>query len=144
VRCASWLAFVVRSAHGTQKMFGVPGHPFSRRRHLAATMMGGGRCDRDHRRHLMLLRPVHEAGGVRPLGREQMAVAYFHASIWPHGVWPILNGGELAVLFLFPLALLSASARRRVRSASIACAAAPDNDRKKTAENAKKRKERKE
>jgi putative oxidoreductase len=30
----------------------------------------------------------------------QMAVAYFtqHA---PHGLWPIVNGGELAVLFCF-------------------------------------------
>jgi putative oxidoreductase len=30
----------------------------------------------------------------------QMAVAYF-IQHWPGGPWPILNGGELAVLFCF-------------------------------------------
>jgi len=30
----------------------------------------------------------------------QMAVAYFTQHS-PHGFWPILNGGELAVLFCF-------------------------------------------
>ena len=30
----------------------------------------------------------------------EMAVAYFHAH-FPHGFWPIKNGGELAVLYCF-------------------------------------------
>ena len=86
-------------AHGTQKMFGVPGHAF----HVPAlptTMMG-------------VAGVLEAVGGVlmliglftRPVAfvlSGEMAVAYFtqHA---PQGVWwwPILNGGELAVLFCF-------------------------------------------
>ncbi len=30
----------------------------------------------------------------------EMAVAYFHGHA-PHGLWPVVNGGELAVLYCF-------------------------------------------
>ena len=86
-------------AHGTQKMFGVPGHAFHAPT-LPMTMMGAAGV-------------IEVIGGVlillgwftRPVAfvlSGEMAVAYFtqHA---PRGVWwwPILNGGELAVLFCF-------------------------------------------
>jgi len=35
----------------------------------------------------------------------EMAVAYFHQHA-PHGLWPISNGGELAVLYCFIFLLL--------------------------------------
>ena len=84
-------------AHGTQKLFGVPGHPLHAPV-FALTLFGaagvietiGGTC--------MLLGLF-----TRPVAfvlSGQMAVAYFtqHA---PHGFWPIANGGELAVVFCF-------------------------------------------
>ncbi|MCU1381965.1 MAG: DoxX family protein [Acidobacteria bacterium] len=90
-------AAFVYVAHGTQKMFGVPGHPF----HLpvfALTMMSAAGV-------------IETIGGVcmllglftRPVAfilSGQMAVAYVtqHA---PHGSWPINNGGDLAVLLSF-------------------------------------------
>ena len=85
-------------AHGSQKMFGAPGHPF----HLPAirlTMMGAAGVLEVVGGTLMLLGLY-----TRPVAfvlSGEMAVAYFtqHA---PHGMWwPILNGGELAVLFCF-------------------------------------------
>ena len=90
------VAAFVYLAHGTQKLFGFPGHPFHAPV-LAATMMGAAGIIETIGGALMLLglftRPVEFLSG-------QMAVAYFtqHA---PHGFWPIVNGGELAVLFCF-------------------------------------------
>jgi len=84
-------------AHGTQKMFGVPGHPFHAPV-FAATMMGAAGL-------------LETCGGIlmflglfaRPVAfvlSGQMAVAYF-TQHFPNGPWPILNGGELAVLYCF-------------------------------------------
>ena len=91
------VAAFVYVAHGTQKLFGVPGHPFHAPV-LAATLMGAAGV-------------IETIGGIlmflglftRPVAfvvSGQMAVAYFtqHA---PKGFWPIANGGELAVLFCF-------------------------------------------
>jgi putative oxidoreductase len=84
-------------AHGTQKMFGVPGHPFHAPV-FAATMLGAAGVIETIGGTLMLLGLF-----TRPVAfilSGQMAVAYFtqHA---PGGPWPINNGGELAVLFCF-------------------------------------------
>ena len=91
------VAAFVYAAHGTQKLFGVPGHPFHAPV-FAMTMMGAAGV-------------IETIGGIlmflglftRPVAfvvSGQMAVAYFtqHA---PKGFWPIANGGELAVLFCF-------------------------------------------
>jgi putative oxidoreductase len=91
------VAAFVYVAHGTQKLFGVPGHPFHAPV-FALSMLSaagvietiGGTC--------MLLGLF-----TRPVAfilSGQMAIAYFtqHA---PRGSWPINNGGELAVLFSF-------------------------------------------
>jgi putative oxidoreductase len=85
-------------AHGTQKLFGVPGHALHLLPSLPTTMFG-------------LAGWLETVGGAlmfvglfaRPVAfvlSGEMAVAYFtqHA---PHGRWPILNGGELPVLFCF-------------------------------------------
>ena len=84
-------------AHGTQKLFGVPGHAFHAPV-FTATMMGAAGVIETIGGTLMLLGLF-----TRPVAfvlSGQMAVAYFtqHA---PRGFWPILNGGELAVLFCF-------------------------------------------
>jgi len=90
-------AAFVYLAHGTQKMFGVPGHPFHAPV-FAATMIGAAGVIETIGCTLMLLGLF-----TRPVAfviSGQMAVAYFteHA---PRGFWPIVNGGELAVLFCF-------------------------------------------
>jgi putative oxidoreductase len=84
-------------AHGTQKLFGVPGHAFHAPV-FTATMMGAAGVIETIGGTLMLLGLF-----TRPVAfvvSGQMAVAYFtqHA---PRGFWPIVNGGELAVLFCF-------------------------------------------
>jgi putative oxidoreductase len=91
------VAAFVYVAHGTQKIFGVPGHPYHAPA-FAATMMGAAGVIETIGGMLMLLGLF-----TRPVAfvlSGQMAVAYFtqHA---PHGFWPIVNGGELAALFCF-------------------------------------------
>jgi putative oxidoreductase len=84
-------------AHGTQKMFGVPGHPFHAPV-FAATMLGAAGVIETIGGTLMLLGLF-----TRPVAfilSGQMAVAFF-TQHFPQGPWPILNGGELAVLFCF-------------------------------------------
>jgi len=91
------VAAFVYAAHGTQKLFGVPGHPFHAPVFAATLMVAAG--------------VIETTGGIfmflglftRPVAfvlSGQMAFAYFkqHA---PGGAWPIMNGGELAVLFCF-------------------------------------------
>ncbi len=87
-------AFVYVS-HGTQKMFGLPGHPFHAPV-FAATMMGAAGVLETIGGTLMFLGLF-----TRPVAfvlSGQMAVAYVTQHL-PNGSWPITNGGELAVLF---------------------------------------------
>ena len=91
------VAAFVYVAHGTQTIFGVPGHPYHAPV-FAAPMMGAAGVIETIGGMLMLLGLF-----TRPVAfvlSGQMAVAYFtqHA---PSSPWPILNGGELAVLFCF-------------------------------------------
>jgi len=91
------VAAFIFMAHGTQKLFGFPGHPFHAPV-LAATMMGAAGIIETIGGTLMLLGLF-----TRPVAffvSGQMAVAYF-TQHWPRGFWPIVNGGELAVLFCF-------------------------------------------
>lgn len=84
-------------AHGTQKMFGVPGHTFHAPM-LSASLLGVAGVLETIGGALMLLGLF-----TRPVAfvlSGEMAVAYF-TQHGPHGPWPILNGGELAVLFCF-------------------------------------------
>ena len=90
-------AAFVYVAHGTQKLFGVPGHPFHAPV-FAATLLFAAGVIETVGGTLMLLGLF-----TRPVAfvlSGQMAFAYFtqHA---PAGPWPILNGGELAVLYCF-------------------------------------------
>ncbi len=91
--------------HGTQKVFGFPGHPF----HLPPlplTLFGMAGYLEVAGGALMLLGWL-----ARPVAfvlAGEMAVAYFtqHA---PRGRWPINNGGELAILFCFVWLLIWAA-----------------------------------
>ena len=92
LRIAAAAVFV---PHGLQKllgMFGSPGTaPMLSQMWVAGVLevFGGG---------LMLLGLF-----TRPVAfvlSGEMAVAYYQAH-FPHGPWPILNGGELAALFCF-------------------------------------------
>jgi len=90
-------AAFVYVAHGTQKMFGVPGHPFHAPV-LALTMTGAAGVIETIGGILMLLGLF-----TRPVAfvlSGQMAVAFF-TQHWPRGFWPIVNGGDLAVVFCF-------------------------------------------
>jgi putative oxidoreductase len=83
-------------AHGTQKLLGFP--PAAPRLQFALSLMGAAGVIETVGGSLMLLGLF-----TRPVAfvlSGQMAVAYFirHA---PGGTWPIMNGGELAVLFCF-------------------------------------------
>jgi putative oxidoreductase len=91
------VAAFIYIAHGTQKMFGVPGHPFHAPL-IAATTMGAAGVLETIGGTLLFLGLF-----TRPVAfvlSGQMAVAYF-TQHFPGGPWPILNGGELAVLFCF-------------------------------------------
>jgi len=90
-------AAFVYVAHGTQKMFGVPWHPFHAPL-FAMTMMGAAGVIETIGGILMLLGLF-----TRPVAfilSGQMAVAFF-TQHWPRGFWPIENGGDLAVVFCF-------------------------------------------
>ena len=84
-------------AHGTVKLFGFPGDaPHAPR--VQFSLMGAAGLIETVGGALMLLGLF-----TRPVAfvlSGEMAVAYFmqHA---PRAAWPILNGGELAVLFCF-------------------------------------------
>ena len=83
--------------HGTQKMFGVPGHSWHAPV-FALTMLGAAGVIETVGGTLMWLGLF-----TRPVAfvlSGQMAVAYF-TQHYPRGFWPIMNGGELAVLFAF-------------------------------------------
>jgi len=88
--------------HGTQKVLGFPGGarmPLTSLLGIAGVieLIGGS---------LMLLGLF-----TRPVAfvlAGEMAVAYFRTHM-PRGTWPILNGGELAVLFCFTWLYFSAA-----------------------------------
>jgi putative oxidoreductase len=91
------VAAFVFLAHGTQKLFGVPGHPFHAPVFALTLISAAG--------------VIETIGGIlivlglftRPVAfvlSGEMAVAYF-TQHFPKGVWPINNGGDLAVLFCF-------------------------------------------
>ena len=97
LRVLRLVAAFVFVAHGTQKLFGVPGHPFHAPV-FTATLIGAAGVIETIGGALMLLGLF-----TRPVAfvlAGEMAVAYFtqHA---PRTFWPIVNGGELAVLFCF-------------------------------------------
>jgi len=99
------VAAFIYVVHGTQKMFGVPGHPWHAPT-IALTMMGAAGVIETIGGTMMLLGLF-----TRPVAfilSGQMAVAYFtqHA---PRGFWPIANGGELAALFCFLWLFFSAA-----------------------------------
>ena len=91
LRIAAAFIFVL---HGTQKLFGFPGgSPVP-----AGSLLGAAGVLEAVGGTLMLLGLF-----TRPVAfvlAGEMAVAYFTAHM-PRGTWPILNGGELAVLFCF-------------------------------------------
>jgi putative oxidoreductase len=84
-------------AHGTQKMFGVPGYPFHAPV-FAMTMMGAAGVIETIGGILMLLGLFTRPTAFILSG--QMAVAFF-TQHWPKAFWPIENGGDLAVVFCF-------------------------------------------
>jgi len=88
------VAAFIYIAHGTQKLFGIP----AAARVPLRSLLGAAGVLETVGGALMLLglftRPVAF------LLSGQMAVAYYLAH-WPGEKWPILNGGELAVLFCF-------------------------------------------
>ena len=91
LRVAAAFIFI---AHGTQKLFAFPGGS----RVAIVSQMGAAGLIEAVGGTLMLLGLF-----TRPVAfvlAGEMAVAYFTAHM-PHGTWPILNGGELAVLFCF-------------------------------------------
>ncbi len=84
-------------AHGTQKLFGVPGHPFHAPVFAVSLMFAAGVLE-TFGGALMVLGLF-----TRPVAfvlSGEMAVAFFMQH-YPGGPWPILNGGELAVLYCF-------------------------------------------
>ena len=84
-------------AHGTSKLFGVPGHPFHAPVFALTLMFAAGVLE-TFGGLLMFLGLL-----TRPVAfvlSGQMAFAFFKQHL-PQGPWPILNGGELAVLYCF-------------------------------------------
>ena len=99
LRVAAALIFLM---HGTQKVLGFPGGA----RMPLTSLLG-------------IAGVIELVGGIlmvlglftRPVAfvlAGEMAVAYFRAHM-PRGTWPILNGGELAVLFCFTWLYFSAA-----------------------------------
>ena len=81
-------------AHGTQKLMAFPGGP----RFALMTLLGLAGAIETIGGALMLVGLF--ARPVAFILSGEMAYAYF-TQHGPHGFWPILNGGELAVLYCF-------------------------------------------
>jgi putative oxidoreductase len=91
------VAALLFMAHGTVKLFGFP--PGAPRPPLVlASQLGAAGLLETFGGGLLLVGLFTRPAAFVLSG--EMAVAYFtqHA---PHGEWPIVNGGELAVLFCF-------------------------------------------
>jgi putative oxidoreductase len=88
------MAGLLFALHGAQKLFGVLG---GRQQPLASRMGAAGIIE--------FFGGLMIAVGIYPtvvafIASGEMAVAYFTAHL-PRGFWPIMNGGELAVLYCF-------------------------------------------
>jgi putative oxidoreductase len=107
LRMVSAIVFML---HGTQKLFGFPSAtPLPPSRMLSLLGAAG---------ILEVCGGVLMALGLftRPVAfilSGEMAVAYFRQHA-PRGFWPILNGGELAVLFCFLWLFFSAAGPGRI------------------------------
>jgi putative oxidoreductase len=106
------------ACHGGQKLLGL----FGGTRMTAPMMLAAGTIE-------LVGGTLVAAGLLAPfaafIASGEMAVAYFHAHA-PHALWPIVNHGELAVLYCFAFLLIAATGsgawsvdaalgRRRVR-----------------------------
>jgi putative oxidoreductase len=107
LRIVSAIVFML---HGTQKLFGFPSAtPLPPSRMLS--LMGAAGVLEVFGGALMALGLF-----TRPVAfilSGEMAVAYFRQHA-PRGFWPILNGGELAVLFCFLWLFFSAAGPGRI------------------------------
>ena len=111
-RCAPWLLSVLRiiaaflfMLHGSQKLFGFPvNQPFPA--FPLFSLLGVAGILEFFGGFLLLIGVFTRITAFVLSG--QMAVAYFmqHA---PKGFWPVLNQGELAVIFCFIFLYLSAA-----------------------------------
>ena len=99
LRIASGLLF---AAHGAQKLFGALG---GRPAELVSQMGLAGVIE--FIGGLMIALGLFTSP-VAFLASSQMAVAYFQAHA-PRGMWPIMNGGELAALFCFVFLYVAAA-----------------------------------
>ena len=99
LRIASGLLF---AAHGAQKLFGALG---GRPAELVSQMGLAGVIE--FIGGLMIALGLFTSP-VAFLASGQMAVAYFQAHA-PRGMWPIMNGGELAALFCFVFLYVAAA-----------------------------------
>jgi putative oxidoreductase len=103
LRIVAALTFIT---HGTQKLFGVPAGPEPRPPVELLSQMGLAGVLETFGGTLLLLGLF-----TRPVAfvlAGEMAVAYFMAHL-PRSVWPLLNGGEPAVLFCFIYLYLAAA-----------------------------------
>jgi putative oxidoreductase len=89
-------------AHGTQKLFGFPGGS----RAAITSLLGLAGLIETGGGALMLLGLFTRPTAFILSG--EMAYAYFTAHL-PQGRWPIVNGGELAVLYCFVWLFFSAA-----------------------------------
>lgn len=89
------IAGLMFAMHGTQKLFGWPGGKgpvdMPLMKFAGGVELVGG----------ILIAIGFLAGWAAFLASGQMAVAYFKAHFAPDAFWPILNQGELAVLYCF-------------------------------------------
>jgi putative oxidoreductase len=88
------IAALLFACHGSQKLFAFPG---GRAMEVGSQMWFAGIIE--------FFGGLMIALGIFPtiaafIACGEMAAAYFQAH-FPRGVWPILNGGELAVLYCF-------------------------------------------
>lgn len=93
------------AAHGTQKLFGAPAAPPGASVELFSLLGVAGVLETFG--GLLLLLGLFTRPVAFVLSGE-MAVAYFRSHA-PRGFWPILNRGELAVLFCFLLLYVAAA-----------------------------------